>query len=271
MRKIFVQGMTLVLMFFSIWFLFAQVDWVKVFKVHKITSQAEEKLGDLIYDVFRKSNEEINNPIIINTIDSLLNIICKSNFIDRSSIKLRILNNEEVNAFALPHGYLVVYSGLIQEADNQEELSGVISHEIAHISLNHVMKKLVKEIGLSTLLSISTGSSGSEIMMESARILSSTAFDRSMEREADIKAVDYLIKANIDPEPFADFLYKLSEEGGASKYLSWVSTHPEAKERAENIIEYSKNKKVDYKQVISSDTWILLQDEIKVVLIAQAE
>lgn len=68
--------------------------------------------------------------------------------------------------------------------------------------------------------------------------------------------MDYLAKAKINPESFADLLYKLSERGNeATKYLSWISTHPESKERAEYMIEYSKDKKEAYELVLSKDTW----------------
>jgi predicted Zn-dependent protease len=77
-----------------------------------------------------------------------------------------VLNNDEINAFALPNGHLIVYSGLILNSDNQEELIGFICHEIAHIALNHIMKRLVKEIGTSVLISMTTGNGGSEIIKE---------------------------------------------------------------------------------------------------------
>ncbi|MCX8473257.1 MAG: M48 family metalloprotease, partial [Sediminibacterium sp.] len=98
--------------------------------------------------MFKKTEEENKNTHVVNSIDSIVTHICKSNKIDRETIIVHVLNKDEINAFALPNGHLIIYSGLIHNSDNQEELTGVISHEIAHIELNHVMKKLVKEIGL---------------------------------------------------------------------------------------------------------------------------
>jgi predicted Zn-dependent protease len=153
---------------------------------------------------------------------------------------------------------------LISAAGNEEELSGVICHELAHIELKHVMKKLIKEVGLSVLISMTTGNSGTEKVKETAKMLSSTAFDRSLEKEADLKAVEYLIKTNIDPEPFANFLYKLSDrESDVMKYLSWVSTHPDSKERAEYIIESFKGKETKTEHVLSQETWERVKDKLK--------
>lgn len=111
---------------------------------------------------------------------------------------------------------------------------------------------------------MTTGNGGGEVIKETAKMLSSSAFDRSLEKEADIKAVDYLIKAKVNPEPFANFLYKLSDkEHEATKYLTWISTHPDSKERAEYIIEYSKGKLTEYKPILTNKTWNNLKEELK--------
>lgn len=95
-------------------------------------------------------------------------------------------------------------------------------------------------------------------------MLSSSAFDRNLEKEADIKAVDYMLNANVNPEPFADFLYKLSEtEHESTKYLTWISTHPDSKERAEYIIEYSKAKGTEFKPILTNETWGKLKITLK--------
>jgi predicted Zn-dependent protease len=130
---------------------------------------------------------------------------------------------------------------------------------MAHIQLNHVMKKLVKEMGLSVVMSITTGKDG-ETVSQTAKILSSSAFDRGLEKEADIKAVDYLVKAKIDPEPFAQFLYNMDD--GSSEYLTWINTHPESRERAMYILEYSADKKGIYKAVLDSIPWVTLQENV---------
>ncbi|MBK8402507.1 MAG: M48 family metallopeptidase [Saprospiraceae bacterium] len=264
MKKTIIQGVITVVLFFGAWFALTQIDWVKVFKVQQVTDKTEQKLGELFWEVFKKAEKEITNKLTVNSIDSIVTHICKSNNIDREKIKVHILNKDEINAFALPNGHLIVFSGLVLNSENQEELAGVICHEIAHIELNHVMKKLVKEIGLSVLISMTTGNGGSEVIKETAKMLSSSAFDRSLEKEADIKAVDYLVNAKINPEPFANFLYKLSnKEHESTKYLTWISTHPDSKERAEYIIEYSKGKLTDYNPILSNETWDKLREELK--------
>ena len=264
MKKIIVQGLTIILLFLGTWYALTKIDWLGIFKVQQVTDRTEQKLGELFWEVFKKTEVENKNAHVVNSIDSIITHICNSNKIDREKIKVHVLNKDEINAFALPNGHLIIYSGLIQNSANQEELTGVICHEIAHIELNHVMKKLVKEIGLTVLISMTTGNGGVEIIKETAKMLSSTAFDRNLEKEADIKAVDFLTKAKVNPEPFANFLYKLSDkEHESTKYLTWISTHPDSKERAEYIVEYSKGKSTNYKPIISIETWEKLKEESK--------
>lgn len=264
MKKSIIQGVISILLFFSTWFALTQVNWVEIFKVQKVTDKTEEKLGDLFWETFKKTEEENKNIYAIKSVDSIVTYICKTNKIDRELIKFHILNKDEINAFAFPNGRLVIYNGLILNSENQEELIGVICHEIAHIELNHVMKKLVKEVGLSVLISMTTGSGGAEIIKETAKMLSSSAFDRQLEKEADIKAVDYMIKAKVNPEPLANFLYKLSDnENEAAKYLTWIGTHPDLKERAEYIIEHGENNSKEYKPILSNKTWKKLKEELE--------
>lgn len=263
MKKPIIQGIITILLFFGTWYALTQIDWMKIFKVQQVTDKTEQKLGELFWEIFKKSEKEIINTHVVYSVDSIVTHICESNKIDRNKIKIHILNKDEINAFALPNGNLIIYSGLILNSDNQEELTGVICHEIAHIELNHVMKKLVKEIGLSVLISMTTGNSGAEVIKEAAKLLSSSAFDRSLEKEADIRAVDYLTIAKINSEPFANFLYKLSDkEHEATKYLTWISTHPDSKERAKYIVEYSKGKLTDYKAILTSETWVKMKEEL---------
>jgi predicted Zn-dependent protease len=265
MKRIVFQGIVGIALFFTSLFFVSKFDWLSIFKIQQATNKTEEKLGELLWEVFKKSDQEIKSPVVLNAVDSIVNKICIANKIDRKSIKVHVLENDQINAFALPNGHLIIYSALIQNSNKQEELSGVIGHEIAHIELNQVMKKLVKEIGLSVLISMTTGNGGPEVIKETAKMLSSSAFDRSMEKEADIKSVDYLVEAKINPEPFADFLFSLAgKEDPSLKYLSWISTHPDSKARAEYIIEYSSSKKnTKFEPIISPNTWKKVQKELE--------
>lgn len=256
MKKLFIQALIMVAMFFTVFFILNQVNWMTIFRVEQLSKTTEEKLGDMFWDLFNKTEKEIKNPKVTSPTDSIVSKICISNGIEKDKIKIHIIESSEVNAFLLPNNHLVINSGLILYSENEAELCGVICHELAHMEMNHVMKKLIKEVGLSVLISMTAGNSGSEMIKETAKLLSSTAYDRNLEKEADVKAVDYLLKANINPEPFANFLYKLSEnESKIVSRLIWISTHPDSKERAKYIIEYYNNRTQNFQSVLNPETW----------------
>lgn len=262
MKKVFFEGILFIAIFASSVFLLSQINWVSIFKINEYRKVNEKKIGDILWDMIKSNHEENKNVFVHKTIDSLVARVCVANHIDKKDIQVHILESDEVNAFALPGGHLVIYSSLIEATDNPEELTGVIAHEIAHIQLHHVVKKLIKEIGISAIFAVTAGGNKT-VIKQMGNILSSTAFDRQFEQGADMQAVEYLINANIHPKSLADFLQKLAEkENNSLKYLTWVSTHPNTEERAKYILKQSSNKKITAKPIFSPQTWKRLKKEI---------
>jgi len=263
MKTVMAKGLITIAIFFGIWYLLMQVDWVKLFKTEKAVATTEEKLGDLFWEIIQRTEKEYEDTFTMHAVDSIVIRICKANGIDRTSIQLHLIEKEEVNAFAMPGRHLVIYTGLIAETKNPEEVAGVIGHEVAHLQQNHVMLKMTREIGFATLVSMTTGGAGSELAKEAIKTLSSTAFDRDMEREADKIAVDYLKEAEIDPCPFADLLYRMSAgDDELSRYAAWISTHPDSKERAELVVGYAGDFGDSKKSCLSTSTWSTMKQKL---------
>jgi beta-barrel assembly-enhancing protease len=263
MKKMIFQGLIIVLGFFLLWFGFSQLDFMTFFKVKERTEFVESKLGDLIWEEISNTEDVITNDSVVKTLDKLVNPICEANDIERDSLKIHIVQKDEINAFALPNNHLVVYSGLIEDCKKQEALQGVLGHEIAHIEKNHVMKKLSKEIGYSVLLSATSGGKGGQMAKEVLKMLTSSAYDRALEKEADIASVDYMLKAKIDPKPMADFMYQMAQDSKIPDGMSWIVDHPESEERAKYILEYIKGKKLKSKETIAEKDWKTFQAQVK--------
>ncbi len=261
MKKIILQITILVALFFSTLYLIRQVNWMKLFRIDKITKSTEEKLGDLIWKTYSKTATEETNYVIINTIDSIVNKICNANDIDSSTIKIHVIQKDEINAFAMPGNHLAVYTGLLNDCENADEVAGVIAHELAHMQKNHVMKKLVKEIGMGAIISLTSGNGGA--VSEILHLLSSSAYDRKLETEADITGVDYLMKAKINPEGLAQFLFRMAtSESDMPKEIYWVSTHPESEERAKNIMARIRVSKKQNFLKSSNQEWDLIKKQL---------
>ncbi len=163
--------------------------------------------------------------------------------------RIKVLHNEQVNAFALPGGYVFVFSGLIQKAESGEEVAGVLAHEMQHVVQRHSIKRIVRSLGLVVLLRMMFGDVGGfvDLAAESAAKLGSLKYDREQEHEADMEAVKQLYRAGLDPRGLPRFFERLAEiEAKMSSVektlLPLLSTHPPSKERQRRLKGYIKKR-----------------------------
>ena len=261
-KKIFLQSIVSAMLFLIVLFSFSRVDWLSVFDLRETV--IEEKLGDMYWDLYSGSAVFLESDTVLAPLDSLLSHLCEANDIERDKIKLHVVQSNEVNAFAFPDNHLVVFTSLIAKCENQEELCGVMAHEIAHMQKGHFMKKLVKEVGLSALVGMASGGQSGEVLRSTAKLLSSTAYDRTLESEADKTAVFYLLQSGINPEPFGEFLFRLSKEEELPSLTEWVSTHPDSEKRSIQICNWAKegSNNIRFVKILSMKTWKTLQQAV---------
>jgi beta-barrel assembly-enhancing protease len=262
MSKIITNTLVLFALFFVTWFALNQINWMQLFQVEKISEKTEQELGKIYSKIFTESDSNIEDEYLKKTIDTIVQRITDQNYIDSSKIKIHLVENPEINAFALPDYHIVIYTGLLNEVQNEEELAGIICHEIAHLELNHVTKKLIKEIGINAILSMTTGQKNGQLIKESIGVLSSTAYDRILETQADSMAVTYLTHSNISPKPLADFLIRLSNNKPDSEITEWINTHPDSKDRAKNIMGFNFEIK-ENQRILTDSSWSLFKEKAK--------
>ncbi|PKQ63975.1 hypothetical protein BZG02_08155 [Labilibaculum filiforme] len=263
MKKIVFQALVSTGLFFGLLFGLQEINWLSFFTKQKTQILTEEILGDIYWESFRADEKEITTGLIVPSVDSILTKICENNAIHKTSIKVHIIDNLEVNAFAFPNKHLILNRGLLLAAESDTELAGVICHEIAHIELNHVVKKMLKEVGLSVITSISSGNNNAKTVKKSAKLLSSSAYDRKLEKEADLKAVEYLNNAQIDVTAFANFLIRISlSEHINSKHPVWIDTHPKSEIRAKYTLENRDSTSTKIKSILTKNGWNQLKVEL---------
>lgn len=239
-EKILTQLLVIVVLFGGTWFLLSRIDFIKEGDMAMFSAENERKFAEFILKSIDATNERIENEKINKMLDSIKVRLCEGKKLDCAKIKLHLVRNSEVNAFALPDDNMVIFTGLLEYAENAEEVAGVMAHEIGHMEHNHVMKKLVKEIGLEMLFLIAAGDAGQGIGHQTAKVLSSTAFDRSKEEEADAFAVETLAGADIDPEHLGNMFFRLATKTDIPEELVWISTHPNLKDRAAEVLKLGK-------------------------------
>ncbi|OEJ66746.1 hypothetical protein BEN30_11765 [Magnetovibrio blakemorei] len=147
---------------------------------------------------------------------------------------VQVLDVKMVNAMALPGGYIFVFRGLLDQAESQDELAGVLAHEMAHAQLRHPMHAMVRRYGVSMMSDMMFGGS---VMGGVSKNVMMTAYSREAEQEADALAVQTLQSAHIDANGLANFFKRLSKEEEKSRFElpGFMSTHPDTASRARHV------------------------------------
>jgi Zn-dependent protease with chaperone function len=143
--------------------------------------------------------------------------------------EFHVARDASVNAFAMPGGFVVLHTGLLEQAERAEEVAGVLAHEVQHVERRHGLRGLVQAAGLGMALQLALGEAGGSVAAAWARDLARLSFSREQERDADARGVEALVRAGIDPRGMAVFFRKLAAQGGAVPAL--LSSHPASEER----------------------------------------
>ncbi len=151
------------------------------------------------------------------------------------SFNVRVANVSEVNAFAAPGGHIVLFKGLVDEAQSSDEVFGVLAHEMAHVVKRHPTEGIIRALGLAILFDLIAGDvAGTGMVASIAGLLVNLSYGREAEAEADRAALVMLREANIRADGLVRFFERLeakySDPGGA---LIYFSTHPSSAARVE--------------------------------------
>lgn len=144
-----------------------------------------------------------------------------------------IQDDNTLNAFAAPGGYIYFYTGLIKFLDEEDYLAGVLGHEIAHAANRHSTDALTRQFGIATLINVVLGEN-QNILSDMAAGLTSLAFSRNAESEADTYSVFYLADTEYSCAGAAGFFEKIQSVGGQEP-PEFLSTHPSSEDRVQAI------------------------------------
>jgi len=205
-------------------------DAIAEWAVGRISHASEVKFGDLIYEQTRAGLTLLPEGETTKTIEEIGSRLTKGS---PYPFKWHVADDPTINAFAIPGGHVVVFTGLIEAADSAEEVAGVLAHEAEHILQRHSLKGMVHQFGWRLVLSLLVGEVGGGQIGEMAAQLQVLRFGRDQESQADLKGLALLKEAKIDPKGMITFFDRLSKKEGAS--IALLSTHPASAERAEAL------------------------------------
>src|SRR5437868_5867078 len=194
--------------------------------------EKEIALGKQLAQEVERQAKVIDDPVIAEYVNRV-----GQNLVRNSDAKvpftIKVLDTEEVNAFALPGGFFFVNSGLLLKAETEAELAGVMAHEIAHVAARHGTRQATKGdlINYGSIPLIFLGGWTGYAIRQGAGLaipLGFLTFSRGFESEADYLGLQYLYKAGYDPTAFVDFFEKIQSKdkktpGTMSKIFA---THP---------------------------------------------
>ncbi len=160
----------------------------------------------------------------------------KVTYKDDFAWEVRIIDDAQTqNAFCTPGGYIYVYTGLIKYLDSEDQLAGVMGHEIAHAALRHSTRQMTKSYGVQTLLELATGGSSGGTLSQLTQNVVGLSFSRGHETEADAHSVIYLCETDYNAAGAAGFFEKITAAGGSSGQPTFLSTHPNPENRVAKI------------------------------------
>lgn len=224
-------------------------QWEQALPLQKlIDTENEEPLPDYIDQLSRKVINQMSLPQDMN-------------------LNIHYVNADVVNAFATLGGHIVIYRGLLEKLDSEDELAMVIAHEAAHVKRRHPVLSASHGVIASLVLSVIGSSSGDETMgtlLGSTSILSLMKFSRDFEYEADKEAINALISLYGHADGAIELFGVFQSEMGKDQPLEFLSTHPLNKNRISQTHSMINEKTGDVKKSLTPlpqkfVTWLVAQ------------
>jgi predicted Zn-dependent protease len=203
-----------------------------------VSLEKEIAMGAQISQQFEQTARLIEDPVVSDYVDRV-----GQNIVKHSDAKvpfhIKVVDTDEVNAFAFPGGYFYVNKGLILAADSEAELAGVMAHEISHVTARHATERMSKAqyLQLASIPALFIGGYWTQMAIQQALGLGLNlellGITRDSEKEADQLGIQYLWNSGYDPNAFVSFFEKLQEQEKSKpgKLAGFFRTHPYTENR----------------------------------------
>jgi beta-barrel assembly-enhancing protease len=240
-----------------------------------LTPLQERRIGDSIMREIRADRSYYDEPEATDYISSLGNRLASRSQDSRQHFEFFLVRDNQINAFALPGGYIGINTGLILAAQAESELAGVLAHEVSHVTQRHIARMLAQQgqsqlaslaalAGALLLSRVSSQAAEAAVFVGQAGVIQNQLnFTRDNEREADRVGLQLLEQAGFDPRGMAAFFERLQRATRVqdSSMPSYLRTHPLNYERIADI--QNRTDALGYKQVPDSLEFQLIRAKLK--------
>ncbi len=207
-----------------------------------IDTAQEVSIGQDMDKELRRNLKISHNPVMENRLESIGRKMAMVSDRQDLAYTFRLVDDKELNAFAVPGGFIFVNTALMSAA-NDEELACVLGHEIGHVAARHAAKAIQSNLGYQILASIAIGASGQQYLgtaLNSIYTLGSLKYSRADETFADKLSVRYAMRSGYNPYGMATFLEKLKideKKHGGSFTPAFLRSHPNVDQRIKAVID----------------------------------
>ncbi len=211
----------------------------------ELPTSIDRELGDAAMSQTESAGAPLDDPRVKAALETIVQRLAPFAARRDFDFRVRVIESEQVNAFALPGGQIVVFTGLLRRAERAEQVAGVLAHEMAHVTLRHGLRNVAHRAGLALGVQLLLGDvSGWARLAGDAAVLAETnGYSREQESAADAEGVRMMMAAGLDPEGMASFFRLLEDEPGSDVpgAMSWLSTHPNLEARIAHVEALSRS------------------------------
>lgn len=212
-------------------------DALATWAVSLIPPEWEKQIGESAMKDVLAQQEVVREGPVVDAVKEMTTRLTEQIANSPYQFTVTVVKSPVVNAFALPGGSVVVFTGLVKEAKSPEEVAGVLGHEINHVLQRHGMERIVKTLGVMAIAAIVLGDQQGLIGL--ARQLGveiiTLKYNRDQETEADLTGLRLLHRAKVDPAGMIAFFERLAQSEKETQRVELLSTHPMSARRAEQL------------------------------------
>lgn len=206
---------------------------------NQIPQALEVKMGDAMFAQVKADEKLVDDPVLAAVLQDISSRLLPSVKDAGYPFQFHVVSDTNINAFAIPGGHVVVFTGLLKAARTSEEVAGVLAHEIAHVTQKHSFRTVIQSAGLFLAVQALFGDASGllAVVGDSSRFLLQQKFSRDFEREADEVGWGYLAAARINPRGMIDFfkILQAEEDKTGVSLPGLLNTHPATAERIRRL------------------------------------